>query len=136
MSVPPPGEDGTMNFTGFEGHASCACAPSEKISAARKAGRRFMRASYIHVHSIRIATGEEVLVARVLAEDGRVGYGFSFRLDATAARHMAEWHAGVRAERPPYESQLDHAWERSFLSEEEIEWQTEPAFSKIRWQPE
>jgi hypothetical protein len=95
-----------------------------------------MRASYIHVHSIRIATGEEVLVARVLAEDGRVGYGFSFRLDATEARHMAEWHAGVRAERPPYESQLDHAWERSFLSEEEIEWRAEAAFAKIRWQPE
>jgi len=23
---------------------------------------------------------------------------------------MAEWAAGVRAERPAYESQLDHAW--------------------------
>lgn len=94
------------------------------------------RAAFIHVHSIRIATGEEVLVARVLAEDGRVGYGFSFRLDATEARHMAEWHAGVRAERPAYESQLDHAWERSFLSEDEIEWHADAAFAKIRWLPE
>ncbi len=94
------------------------------------------RAAFIHVHSIRVATGDEVLVARVLAEDGRLGYGFSFRLDATEARHIAEYHAGVRAERPPYESQLDHAWECSFLSEEQIEWHAEAAFSKIRWLPE
>lgn len=82
---------------------------------------------------MRVAGGEEVLVARVLAEDGRIGYGFSFRLDATEARHMAEYHAGVRAGRPPYESQLDHAWERSWLSDEEIEWQSEPAFAKLQW---
>ena len=94
------------------------------------------RAAFIHVHSLRIASGEEVLVARVLAEDARLGYGFSFRLDATEARHMAEYHAGVRAERPPYESRLGHAWERSFLSEEEIEWHAEAAFAKIRWLPE
>jgi hypothetical protein len=81
---------------------------------------------------MRLATGEEVLVARAVA-DGRAGYGFSFRLDATEARHMAEWAAGVRAERPAYESQLDHAWERAFLSDEEIEWQAEPGFAKIQW---
>jgi hypothetical protein len=94
------------------------------------------RANFIHVHSIRLATGEEVLVARVLADDGRVGYGFSFRLDATEARHMAEYHAGVRPERPPYQSQLAHPWERCFLSEEEIQWHAEAAFAKIRWLPE
>jgi hypothetical protein len=66
---------------------------------------------------MRLATGEEALVARVITE----------------ARHMAEWAAGVRAERPPYESQLDHAWERSFLSDEEIEWQSEPGFAKMKW---
>ena len=82
---------------------------------------------------MRLATGEEALVARVTTKDGKVGFGFSFRLDGTEARHMAEWAAGVRAERPPYESQLDHAWERSFLSEEEIEWQSEPAFAKMQW---
>jgi len=85
------------------------------------------------VQSLRIATGEEVLVARVESKEGKVGFGFSFRLDATEARHMAEWAAGVRAERPPYESQLDHAWERSFLSDEEIEWQSEPGFAKMKW---
>jgi hypothetical protein len=82
---------------------------------------------------MRLATGEEALVARVITKDGKVGFGFSFRLDGTGARHMAEWAAGVRAERPPYESQLDHAWERSFLSDEEIEWQSEPGFAKMKW---
>ena len=82
---------------------------------------------------MRLATGEEALIARVVAPDGRVGYGFSLRLDATEARHMAEWSAGVRAERPPYESQLDHAWERAYLSDEEIEWQIERAFANIQW---
>jgi len=95
-----------------------------------------LNTAFIHVHSIRVSSGEEVLVARVLTQSGRIGYGFSFRLDATEARHMAEYHAGLRAERPPYESQLDHAWERSFLSEEEIEWHAEAAFAKIRWLPE
>lgn len=88
---------------------------------------------FVHVHSMRIATGEEVLVARVAAPDGRTGFGFSFRLDATEARHMAEWAAGVRAERPAYESQLDHAWERAWLSDEEVEWQSEPGFAGLRW---
>ena len=85
---------------------------------------------------MRIATGEEVLVARVVAPDGRIGFGFSFGQDATQARHMAEWAAGVRAERPAYESQLDHAWERSYLSDEEVEWQSEPGFAKMKWLPE
>ncbi len=85
---------------------------------------------------MRFATGEEVLVARAVAPDGRVGFGFSLRQDATEARHMAEWAAGVRKDRPAYESQVDHAWERAYLSEEEIEWQSEPGFANIKWLPE
>lgn len=94
-----------------------------------------MKASFTHVHSIRIASGEEVLVARVLAENGAVGYGFSFRLESTEARHMAEWNAGVRAERPDYQPVLGHAWERAFSSKEPIDWNSEPAFAAIRWLP-
>ena len=85
------------------------------------------------MQSLRLATGEEALVARVLTSDGKTGFGFSMRLDATEARHMAEWAAGARAERPPYESQLDHPWERAWLSDEEIEWDFEPGFTKLRW---
>jgi len=85
------------------------------------------------VQSLRLATGEEALVARVLTTEGKVGHGFSFRLDATEARHMAEWTAGARTERPPYESQLDHPWERAWLSDEEIEWDVERGFAKMHW---
>lgn len=45
---------------------------------------------YVHTHSVRLASGEEVLVTRAVAEDGRIGLGYSRTLDATASRHMAE----------------------------------------------
>jgi len=90
----------------------------------------------VHVHSLRPKDGHEALVARVVTQEGKTGFGFSFRLDATEARHMAEWNAGVRPERPAYESQLDHPWERAWLSDEEIEWRSEAAFAMIRWLPE
>jgi hypothetical protein len=48
---------------------------------------------------MRLSSGEEILVAFVKAADGRVGWGISFDLDATAARRMAERHAGL--ESPP-----------------------------------
>jgi len=36
-----------------------------------------------------------VLVSRVLTEEGRTGFGFSFQLDGTESRHMALYHAGL-----------------------------------------
>ena len=50
----------------------------------------------VHIHSMRLASGAEVLLARVVAQDGKTGYGFSLALEATEARHMAERNAGVR----------------------------------------
>ena len=94
-----------------------------------------MESSYIHVHSIRGASGDEILIARVLAPDGKIGYGFSFRLDATEARHMAEWHAGVRHQRPRYQPTMDHPWEKAWLSQKAVEWTLEPAFARISWLP-
>jgi hypothetical protein len=47
----------------------------------------------IHTRSIRLASGAEALVTRVVAEDGRIGYGYSLKLDATESRHMAESNA-------------------------------------------
>jgi hypothetical protein len=84
---------------------------------------------------MRIASGEEVLVARVVAEDGAVGFGFSFRLEGTEARHMAEWAAGVRSERPGYEPVLDHPWEIAFVKKEAVPWTTEAGFKAIQWLP-
>jgi hypothetical protein len=45
---------------------------------------------FVHTHSVRVASGEEVLVTRAVAADGRIGFGYSRALDATASRHMAE----------------------------------------------
>ena len=84
---------------------------------------------------MRLASGEEALVARVVAPDGRVGLGFSLRLEATEARHMAEWAAGLRKERPAYQPVLNHPWESAWLSQKEIPWEAEPAFATIRWLP-
>jgi len=59
-----------------------------------------MEESYIHVQSMRLASGEEALVAVVLTRDGRAGYGFDLGLDATAARHMAMRAAGIEPRQP------------------------------------
>jgi hypothetical protein len=91
--------------------------------------------SYVHVHSMRLAAGQEALVARVLTKDGKTGFGFSFRLDAAEARHMAEWHAGVRKERPQLEQLLDHPWEKAFVEEKPIPWDCEPGFTALEFLP-
>jgi hypothetical protein len=122
-----------MILTGRDGQLSCACAPNPRTSTATASRIRFMEPSYLHVHAIRGAAGAEILIARVLAADGRIGLGFSFRLDATEARHMAEWAAGVRSERPRYQPVLDHPWEKAWLSQKPIEWKLEPAFERISW---
>jgi L-alanine-DL-glutamate epimerase-like enolase superfamily enzyme len=49
--------------------------------------------AHTHVHSLRIASGAEALVARVLATDGTAGFGFTLNLDAGVARDMAAWDA-------------------------------------------
>jgi hypothetical protein len=89
--------------------------------------------AFVHVHSMRLASGHETLVARVLTKDGKAGYGFSFQLDAAEARHMAEWHAGVRAEKPKIESLLGHRWETAYIAGEPIPWDVEPAFASLKW---
>jgi hypothetical protein len=94
-----------------------------------------MPASYIHVHSMRIATGDEVLVCRVLNNDGGSGFGFSFRLEATEARHMAEWAAGIRTERPHVAPVLGHPWETAWVAQEPVPWTCEPAFARLEWLP-
>ncbi len=89
--------------------------------------------AFVHVHSMRLRSGHEALIARVLTKDGRSGFGFSMRLDATEARHMAEWHAGVRAERPKIEPVLGHPWETAYMRGEAIPWEAEPAFMALKW---
>ena len=89
--------------------------------------------AFVHVQSMRLESGHEALVARVLTKDGKTGFGFSMRLDATEARHMAEWHAGVRAERPKIEPALAHPWEAAYLAGKAIPWDVEPGFAGLQW---
>ena len=49
--------------------------------------------AHTHVHSVRVASGAEALVARVLAVDGSAGFGFTLNMDAGVARDMAAWDA-------------------------------------------
>jgi hypothetical protein len=69
----------------------------------------------------------------VLTKEGKAGFGFSLRLDAAEARHMAEWHAGVRGERPKIEPALGHPWETAYVAGEAVPWDVEPSFATITW---
>ena len=75
-------------------------------------------------------------MTRVLRNDGQAFFGFSLRLDATEARHMALHHAGLRPERPHLEPALAHPWETAYVSGGSIDWNAEPAFAGIHWLPE
>ena len=57
--------------------------------------------AHTHVHSVRLASGAEALVARVLARDGVVGFGFTLNMDAGVARDMAAWDALGRSKGVP-----------------------------------
>jgi L-alanine-DL-glutamate epimerase-like enolase superfamily enzyme len=57
--------------------------------------------AYTHVHSLRLASGAEALVARVLAADGTAGFGFTLNDDAGVARDMATWDALARSKGVP-----------------------------------
>jgi len=91
--------------------------------------------AFVHVHSMRLEAGQEALVARVLTKDGKVGFGFSFRLDATEARHMAEWYAGARREGPRIQALLDHPWEKAYLEGKPVPWDAEPGFTALEFLP-
>jgi len=84
---------------------------------------------------MRLASGHEALVTRVVTREGKAFFGFSLQLDATEARHMALFHAGLRSERPRITPVLGHAWETAFVSQGEIPWDCEEGFRRLRWLP-
>jgi carboxymethylenebutenolidase len=49
---------------------------------------------------------------------------------------MAEWSAGLPAERPHIEPALGHPWETDWVAGRNPDWHVEPAFAQIRWLPE
>ena len=94
-----------------------------------------MNLKYVHVHSMRLESGHEALVARVVTTEETTGFGFSFHLDAAEAREMAEWDAGLRDERPPYQPVLGHPWEKAYLAGAQIPWDCEAAFTALEFLP-
>lgn len=89
----------------------------------------------VHTQSLRLASGHEALVTRVIAPDGKVGFGFNLQLDATQARYMAMHEAGLRAERPHITPVMAHPWETAWVANEPVPWDAEPAFARIAWYP-
>jgi len=69
--------------------------------------------AHTHVHSLRVASGDEALVARVLATDGAAGFGFTLNLDAGVARDMAAWDALARAKGVPLYGLLGGAYRKA-----------------------
>jgi hypothetical protein len=90
---------------------------------------------FVHTQSIRLASGHEALVTRVLAEDGRTAFGFSLQLDATEARHMAMYSLGLWPERPRITPVIAHPWETAWVAGEPVPWDAEPIFSRLKWLP-
>ena len=84
---------------------------------------------------MRLASGQEALVTRVLTREGEVFFGFSLQLDATEARHMAMFNAGLRKERPRIAPVLGHPWETAWLAGAAIPWECEPGFAELQWLP-
>lgn len=68
--------------------------------------------AHTHVHSLRLASGAEALVARVRAADGTSGFGFTLNLDAGVARDMAAWDALARAKGVPLFGLLGGSYRR------------------------
>lgn len=54
-----------------------------------------------HTVSLRLSSGDEVLVVRVLTREGTAGFGFTLHEDVAAARRMACWDATARVARRP-----------------------------------
>ena len=69
--------------------------------------------AHTHVHSLRIASGAEALVARVLAADGTAGFGFTLNLDAGVARDMAAWDALGRGKGVAFHSLLGGSYRKN-----------------------
>ncbi len=68
--------------------------------------------AHTHVHSLRVASGDEALVARVRAPDGSTGFGFTLNLDAGVARDMAAWDLLARAKGVPLFSLLGGSYRK------------------------
>jgi L-alanine-DL-glutamate epimerase-like enolase superfamily enzyme len=71
--------------------------------------------AHTHVHSLRLASGAEALVARVRTAGGSAGFGFSLNLEAGVARDMAAWDALAQAKGVPLYGLLGGTYRRKII---------------------
>ena len=116
-------------------------------------------ATPVHSHtiSLRLASGEEVLVVRVVTREGIAGHGFTFCENIAAARAMACWDAAAQRMGQPLWQLLretvpeardalaasaepgQHPWSVAWravlagLPAAHIDWTLEPGFTTLRW---
>src|SRR5712692_2026600 len=141
-SVPPPGDEGTMNFTGRDGHDSCPAAGATSSARAATAGTKIMLIAFLSclelpadfpVERITSAAADDVGDARQSQQQGEFIAARSpekavFKLDAKGDnRHLdgqrkRHW-AGEKPER-----EQDHA--------EEFEAPYRPSPEERRFHPE
>lgn len=69
--------------------------------------------AHTHVHSVRLASGREALLARVLAAGGSAGFGFTLNEEAGVARDMAAWDALGRSKGVPLFALLGGSYRKS-----------------------
>ena len=73
------------------------------------------------MHSLRVASGAEALVARVLLADGTAGFGFTLNLEAAVARGMAAWDALAKAKGVPLYGLLGGSYRKTInLAKDEL----------------
>jgi L-alanine-DL-glutamate epimerase-like enolase superfamily enzyme len=88
--------------------------------------------AHTHVHSIRVASGAEALIARVRAADGTHGFGFTLNDDAGMARDMAAWDALGRSKGVPLHSLLGGTFRRTVSCVEDVNPSLAPDWTALR----
>ena len=68
--------------------------------------------AHTHVHSLRLASGAEALVARQRLADGTEGFGFTLNMEAIVARDMAAWDALGRSKGVPLHGLLGGSYRK------------------------
>lgn len=86
----------------------------------------------IHVQSLRLASGLEALVARIVERDGAVGFGFTLDLEACVARELAGWDARARRAALPLAALLGAAEARTIRVEREADAPVAPDWEALR----
>jgi L-alanine-DL-glutamate epimerase-like enolase superfamily enzyme len=88
--------------------------------------------AHTHVHSLRLASGKEALVARVLTAEGTAGFGFTLNEDAAVARDMAAWDALAKSRQVSLFNLLGGSYRRKVNAEQDQDPCLPPDWSALR----